>query len=39
MSELEVAQSTVKEYVGIEKRAGLVAIGNRLLQGTVIPFE
>lgn len=32
MSELEVAQSTVKEYVGIEKRAGLVAIGNRLLQ-------
>ncbi|KAF5332576.1 hypothetical protein D9611_005065 [Ephemerocybe angulata] len=32
VGELVAAQSTVKSYLGIDKRVGLVAIGNRLLK-------
>lgn len=39
MSELEAAGSTVKKYIGIEKRVGLVAIGNQLLQDIPVSEE
>ncbi|KAJ3532591.1 hypothetical protein NMY22_g7683 [Coprinellus aureogranulatus] len=39
MSELEASRSTLKKYLGIEKRVGLVAIGNHLLQDVPVPKD
>ena len=33
MDELDAAHSTVQNYLGIDRRTGLVAIGDRLLKG------
>lgn len=39
MGELQASESTLKNYVGIEKRVGLVAIGNHLLKGLPLPDD
>lgn len=35
MDELDAAHSTVQKYLGIDRRTGLVAIGDRLLKGNL----
>ena len=39
MNELDAAASTIKKYIGVEKRVGLVAIGNQLLQDIPVSEE